>query len=69
VPWFCADRNAESVALIQETIHKIHPCMTESSLVGGALGALTSDMFVILWIFVDVQRLFVTFLLFYVSPL
>ena len=43
--------------------------MTESSLVGEPLGALTSDMFVILWIFVDVQWLFVTFLLFYVSPL
>ena len=55
VPWVCADRNAESVALIQETIHKIHPCMTESSLVGGPLGALTSDMFMLfcgfLWMF------------------
>ena len=27
VPWFCADRNAESVALIEETIHQIHQFM------------------------------------------
>ena len=45
VPWFCEDRNAESVALIEETIPDtpIHACMTESSL------------------FLDVRQVFMTF--------